>query len=440
MFKRLSAVLLAVLLLLSTAYAASIAVDFADTAALIDSEGTELIAPGAYSFIFALDADGTLFCGGSEVNGTYRYALLDGSGNRLTEQAYDMFFLEDGVALFTQNGLYGAMTTSGNVLVEASYTQLVSNGAGGFLAITTDCFDDQPDGLYLIDDEGNQTATGVRTLGTLNWFSGGMMPLLSAENNLFGYVNASGQWAVSPQFAYAGPFIGERALASLSTGYGLIDLTGNWVLTPKYYSLTHEDEALAFAVERDGTAIGFDPESCAEIFRIEGEEGDYYAAYDGVVQAFGTDATRLYDYSGRLIHEGSAQASYARGLNGQYILTDGLWGSECCRLINADGTLSETAWQSLFPLFTVDGKGYYGFMAFDVTAEYSEALGAEQYTWDTDSVRYGVVDESGATVLEARYEEMSAAQDGRLIVREGDVQGLIDVQGNWVYQIDLARE
>lgn len=45
MFKRLSAVLLAVLLLLSTAYAASIAVDFADTAALIDSEGTELIAP-----------------------------------------------------------------------------------------------------------------------------------------------------------------------------------------------------------------------------------------------------------------------------------------------------------------------------------------------------------------------------------------------------------
>ena len=89
MFKRLWAVLLAVLLLLSTAHAASIAVDFADTAALIDAEGTEIVAPGTYSFIFALDADGTLFCGGSEVNGTYRYALLDGAGNRLTEQAYD---------------------------------------------------------------------------------------------------------------------------------------------------------------------------------------------------------------------------------------------------------------------------------------------------------------------------------------------------------------
>ena len=55
-------------------------------------------------------------------------------------------------------------------------------------------------------------------------------------------------------------------------------------------------------------------------------------------------------------------------------------------------------------------------------------------------IKIGVVDESGATVLEARYEEMSAARDGRLIVREGDVQGLIDVQGNWVYQIDQARE
>ena len=74
----------------------------------------------------------------------------------------------------------------------------------------------------------------MQTLGTLNWFSDGLMPLISAENNLYGYVDASGQWAIRPQFAYAGPFIEGRALASLTTGYGLIDDTGNWVLTPKY--------------------------------------------------------------------------------------------------------------------------------------------------------------------------------------------------------------
>ena len=73
------------------------------------------------------------------------------------------------------------------------------------------------------DETGAVSATGVQTLGALNWFSDGLMPLISAENNLYGYVDASGQWAIRPQFAYAGPFIEGRALASLTTGYGLIE-------------------------------------------------------------------------------------------------------------------------------------------------------------------------------------------------------------------------
>ena len=64
------------------------------------------------------------------------------------------------------------------MLAEAAYTQLVSNGEGGFLALTTDCFDDQSDGLYRIDETGAVSATGVQTLGTLNWFSDGLMPLI----------------------------------------------------------------------------------------------------------------------------------------------------------------------------------------------------------------------------------------------------------------------
>ena len=119
---------------------------------------------------------------------------------------------------------------------------------------------------------------------------------------------------------------------------------------PKYPDLTYEDGTLALAVEEDGSATGFDPATCAEIFHIEGGEGAYYAAYDGVVQAFDAEKTCLYDYAGRLVCEGSAQASYVRGENGQFILTDGPWGAACCRIVRADGTLVEGAWQSLFPL------------------------------------------------------------------------------------------
>ena len=440
MLRRLAAALLSALLLFSTAFAAPIAANFLDTAALLDEDGAELVAPGRYDFIFALDEAGTLFSAGSSANGAYRYALLDGAGQPLTEQVYDMLSYEDGVVLCWQDGLYGALSTDGEALTQAAYTQLVSNGEGGFLALTTDCFDDRSDGLYYIGETGEASATGVQTLGTLSWFSDGLMPLISAENGLYGYVDATGQWAIRPQFAYAGPFIKGRALASLTTGYGIIDDTGNWMLTPKYSDLTFEDGALALAVEEDGSATGFDPATCEERFRIEGGEGAYYAAYDGVVQAFDADGTRLYDYAGRLIHTASAQASYARGAAGQYILTDGPWGAHCCYIVRDDGTLVDGAWQSLFPLFTVDGTGYYGFMTFEATPVYVEELGEEQYEWDRDSALYGVVDDAGNTVLPAQYETLTAVADGRLLVREGERQGVIDVAGDWLYQLDTARE
>ena len=50
-----------------------------------------------------------------------------------------------------------------------------------------------------------------------------------------------------------------------------------------------------------------------ELFHIDGGPGTYYAAYDGVIQAFDAEKTRLYDYTGRLVHQGSAQANYTRG-------------------------------------------------------------------------------------------------------------------------------
>ncbi|HIS03237.1 MAG TPA: WG repeat-containing protein [Candidatus Pullichristensenella avicola] len=430
--------LVAAALLFSTACATPIAVNFEDTAALIDENGAEIVAPGTYDFIFALDENGDLFSAGSDAQGEYFYALLDGTGNRLSEQAYDMLSREGDAVLFTQNGLYGAMDAQGNVLFEAAYTQLVANGEGGFLGLTTDCFDDEPDGLYFIDANGAQTATGVRTLGTLGRFEGGLMPLVSAENNLYGYVDASGQWAVRAQFVYAGTFVGERAVASLSTGYGLIDRTGNWVLTPKYASLTYDDDALALAVETGGAVVGVDPQTCGEKFRIDDASG-FVSAYDGVLQVFDLDAVRLYDYEGNLLYTAPAGASLAPGLNGQYILTDGPWGAKCCRLVE-DGAAFEEAWQSLFPLFVVDGEAYYGFMQFDAVAEYSEALGEETYTWDGDSVRYGVIDGAGRTVLAPECEELYAIGDGLVFLRRAGTQGVADVFGNWVYQLDTAGE
>ena len=88
----------------------------------------------------------------------------------------------------------------------------------------------------------------------------------------------------------------------------------------------------------------------------------------------------------------------------------------------------------------MEGTGYYGFMTFEATPVYVEELGEEQYEWDRDSALYGVVDDAGNTVLPAQYEELSAVANGRLLVREGERQGVIDLAGEWLYQLDTARE
>ena len=151
------------------------------------------------------------------------------------------------------------MTTAGEVLAEASYTQLVSNGAGGFLALTTDCFDDQGDGLYLIDTAGTVSATGVQTLGTLNWFSNGLMPLISAENNLYGYVMPRGSGPSARSFPTQGRSSKGGRWRRVTTAMASSTGRAIGVLTPKYPDLTFEEEGMALAVETDGSATAFDP-------------------------------------------------------------------------------------------------------------------------------------------------------------------------------------
>ena len=85
--------------------------------------------------------------------------------------------------------------------------------------------------------------------------------------------------------------------------------------------------------------------------------------------------------------------------------------------------------------------GYYGFMRFDATPTYSQALEQTQYAWDPESVRYGVVDETGAVTLEPVYEEMYLAAPGAAAGAAGRcVCGVIDMEGNWIYQMSLAGE
>ncbi len=431
MLKRTLALVLSSLLFFSAANAQPIAVNFQDAAALIDYDGRELVAPGAFDYIFDLGGGAELYCAGGYVGEEFLYTLLDGGGKTLTEQIYGMFSYADGVVLFMRDGLYGAMNERGEALLPAGYTELVPNGEGGFLALKTDVYDDEPDGLYHIDESGAESATGVKTLGGLYGFSEGLMPLISAENGLFGYVDSSGQWAIRPQFSFAEWFIGGRALATLSTGYGIIDESGNWVLTPKYDYVSLEIDSPSVAVQDARLAIAFDPQSGRELFRIDGSNLSA-SAFAGRVQVGDTVAARLYDASGALLYEGSPLASYAAGEQGQSIVIDGNWDSDSAYLLGSDGKVVAGPYQDIFPLETFDGRGYYGYLRFDAAA--AEAPPEDANDSDMGSARYGILGADGAEITPAQYEEMVRVAENRLLVRMDGTDGVADLNGNWIYR------
>ena len=451
MRKKIGLLWIAMLCFLPTAFAAQqapIAVGFEDTATLISYDGDMLVELGTYDAIFALqemsalqgdlpaqqnESGKTLYAAGKKGdNGELLYALIDDAGERLTEMEYTMLSLDGGSILFLKEGFYGALTPEGELLVEPKYTMLVSNGEGGFLATTTEYWDDEPDGVYWIDAAGNVSATGVKTMSGLEQFHQGLMPALSAENQMYGYLDAQGQWAIRPQLTSAGAFSGDYAVASLSTGYGLLDRTGNWVVTPKYEYLNYEAGGLILAQEDKKTVRVLEASTFEEKFTISGEEL-YCASLGDRVQVYDADRVQLYDAEGTLLNESGAFSGYAYGENGQTILYAGAWGEECVYLLDAQGKTVAGPFQSLSLLDRYEGTAYYSFMTFDTESTYSEELGENLYDWDEASVRNGVIDQEGRLVLSAEYEELYRLAENRLFARKGTREGVISLDGSWIY-------
>ena len=177
------------------------------TALLTDGTGREIVPPGTYDAIIPLEGQLSRYAAGRTENGVQRFGLMNEAGELLTAVEYDLLVDAGGEIVCARDGLYGLLNADGTVKVEPTYTSIVPNGEGGALALKTDCWDDQPDGVYVIDAQGHETAAAIKTLFLFDSaFSEGRMSLLSAENGRCGYVDAQGQWLVRPQFAYAADF------------------------------------------------------------------------------------------------------------------------------------------------------------------------------------------------------------------------------------------
>jgi hypothetical protein len=134
-------------------------------------------------------------------------------------------------------------------------------------------------------------------------FTGDWRELRHGERaGLWGFVNASGKWAIEPRFAQYGEFSEGLAWAAVSgKPYGYIDKTGDWVIRPQFRHAAEFSEGLA-AVEDKSGRWGY--------IRPDGSWA--------ITPRFG---------SAQAFHEGRAAAEDGEGYRGPwgYIDTSGAW-------------------------------------------------------------------------------------------------------------------
>lgn len=396
-------------------------------AVLLDYDGGELIGEGLYDVFFAL-IDGERYAAGVQTEEGMRYALCDAQGTRLTDAVYDMLYIDNGEIIFRQEGRYGALDMSGKEVVNAEYWQLVSNGAGAYLALQDDPHDDYQDEVYYVVPGEEAVATGIYTVGGLNRVRDGRMPYLSSKTERYGYLDANGRQAMEPLLTYASEYKNGLACASDDGKLGVLDANGAWIVKPEYDFL-EIGENVILALRRQSECVVLDAKNCEELFCIQGSnmEAGLVNGYPAILK---NGQLSVYRYDGSVIMETDADVSISEGVGGQLILSEGDWGAQCVSILNEDGTRVDRLDQQLLPL----QENRYAFLKMTVAAYYSDALGEIRYSCDYDSMRYGMIDASGNEILSAQYSEIRCLAENRFLLIAEDGLRVVDEDANLLWQ------
>lgn len=391
--------------------------------ALLAADGQEIIPPGQWDSIFML-TDGLCALGKNKDEGM-RYALGDAAGVQLTDAVYEMLSMSGNVVLFRQDGAYGAMDISGNILVNPEYTQLVA-AADGFLAMIDDPFDEDADEIFRITAQGELLSTGVSSDEGLFELTDNRMPFQNPGNERYGYIDGTGQVVVESRLETAGRFESGIAVAAEDGLMGIIGTNGEWKIQPEYDYLEIGDGVIVGLAGRECATV-FDME-CRERFRVEGSKIEA-AVVGGYPLILENDVLRAYTAEGDELFETDAQSTILAGLDGQLIISDGNWGSNCVSLVNSGGVRSERRDQHLIPL--ADGR--YAFIRMNVASYYSEALDEIRHSCDYDSLRYGMIDSMGNEILPAEYTRISALGGNRFLAAAQDGLRVVDGDGTVIW-------
>jgi hypothetical protein len=420
----------------------AVALDVGDSCVLVAPDGTELVPQGQYSDIEPLgDETPCDFAAYGTGDQSGAVKLLDPEGKPLSDFSYESLAAIGGKICFEQDGFYGVMDQDQRVVVPCQYTSIVGNGEGGYLALTTNPNDERADGVYYIDSNGNETATGIRVLYGLTEFSNGLMPVLSAESGRTGYLNPRGEFAISAQFSYAGPFTGAFADASIDSGTGLIDLNGNWLITPKYEALSLAGSGAVAVAQVDSTRIALiDTKAFQTIKEFTGKDIYFSAAPDSPLITLYLDGTmKLVDLKGNEVLSSSAPDSTALCDGARVILREGPWGEANATLCDLTGKKLAGPYQDIWRVSADTDTPYYAFSSFDTQAADD---GGSAYLNEVPGTRKtGLMDQDGKVLWQpADIQELYSPAEGLFTVETTDVAGVMKADGSWLKSYEIPSD
>ncbi|MBQ6714907.1 MAG: WG repeat-containing protein [Clostridia bacterium] len=385
--------------------------------ALVSENGENVCLPGVFSAVLKV-TDNLYSVRSAETN---RFSLMTETGEMLTESKYTLFRkIGENAILFEKDGKYGVMDEKANVKIENEYTWIVSNGAGGYLALRTDVWDSAPDGVYLIDETGYVSPTGVKVSSFLMDFSEGLSPALSTENGKYGYLNPEGQWEIRPQYAYADGFLNGCAVATLDSGSGVIDKNGSWQIMPKYdfVDIGNEDSRAIACVNYGSSVNVFSRENFERIYSFDDDlMGAYLSVSGNSVIAYFDHRVAEFDLSGNEIAS-VLSSGYLFPVTGGYTIG---YDDGNAFLLDAFGKRVLDGFRELTEL-TTDGENvYFTFVKGDV---------------DVDDYRIGVVDQTGREVLSGDYTLIQEAEKGYLLAENEGGMYLFALSGEMIWKYE----
>ena len=410
--------------LLPVSASASVAVN-GERAALVSEDGRSVVPPGVYAVIVPLDDCG-LFAAMDESG---LFGLIGGDGSPKTVMEYTYFEFADGVILYEKDGKYGAMDANLTPLVPCEYTWLVPNGNGGFLAHTTDVWDDYPDGVYRIDETGYVSPTGVKVASLLTGFHGGLSPALSTDKGRYGYLNPEGQWALRPQYAYAEPFEDGCAVAALDSGSGLIDPNGTWKISPKYDAVARmrgENKIVCVSYTREIDV--YSAETFELTLNLPLAEGAYVTVGDHALIVYDAEHVSAIQPDGTIILSVAPDSLLIPASENRLIVFEGGWAQESACLVDWSGKQTSDAFKSIRYLGPRRGGECY------VTNEFEDSKNGE---WDYDGVRCGAIDENGREILPMTYTAVSMPAEGWILAESDERMELYGPDGQLVWSCAL---